>query len=129
MFLKKIALITSTVATLGLPVLASASLETYNNTNEFSAVKVAGVCTGNPPLNKFTPPHGHLTTSPLDVNMICHGASPCYAELFASKDCSGSAIGALSIIPRTLAVSIAAPIQAPYKVVITAPSTVTISYL
>ena len=91
MLLKKYALLGTALATLGLPVLASADLLTINHTNEASSVRLS---TGRCPA-LYTKPHDQLPTPTVIVQGLC--GSHCTAQVFASSDCTGKQTGLVTI--------------------------------
>lgn len=95
--LKKIALIGSAMAVLGLPVIASADLVTANHTNEYSSVRVqTGICP-----TRTTPPQQTLSTPISQVRTICGNplkrTGTCAATVFASDNCSGAPVANVTI--------------------------------
>ncbi|EKD73370.1 MAG: hypothetical protein ACD_45C00342G0003 [uncultured bacterium] len=107
--LKKTTLIGSVIALFSLPVIASANLDTINNTNEDSAVRITSnilkPCSGS--TGHYTPAHGESQTTPLQVRLLCTKTSGiCTADMYPSKDCSGEKIATVSIDLSTLAVNV-----------------------
>jgi len=140
MLLKKCALIGSTLAILGLPVLASANLLTYNYTNEISTVKITSsilkLCSVGPLSNKFTPAikngiPGNSSTTPAEVKTICQQFSgTCEADMYATPNCdAGGAkpIAHLKIDVGNLAVAIVSKLSPKYAIDV-AGSTVVVKY-
>ncbi len=129
MRLKKIALIGSAVAALGLPVLASADLVTVNNTNEFSSVRIqqTGICP-----TRTTAPHGSLPTAIGTVRTICGNplkkTGDCTATVFASSDCSGAPVATVTIDLANLNIKAINNLSGSYAVSSPAFSTVQIDY-
>lgn len=130
MFLKKMALIGSAVAVLGLPVVACADLVTINNTNEPSSVRInsTGICP-----TRVTEPHQSLPTAISLVRTICGNplkrTGTCAATVFASRDCSGPALATVTINLANLNIeSISNDSSSAYNVHSPAFSTVQIDY-
>lgn len=130
MFLKKMALIGSAVAALGLPVIACADLVTVNNTNEPSSVRInaTGICP-----TRVTEAHQTLASAISIVRTICGSplkrSGDCAATVFASRDCSGAPIATVTIDLANLNIkSISNDDKSVYNVHSPAFSTVQIDY-
>jgi hypothetical protein len=116
MLLKKSALIGVALGFLALPVIASASLDTYNWTDQSSTVKITSnalkPCSSTfskvtPPMNHTTGAPGFLSTTQLEVKTICGQFSGiCTADVYASANCTGTKVATLTIDVASLAVKL-----------------------
>jgi len=123
MLLKKVLLTGLAVATISLPALALADLDTYNYTDEDSSVRIVsnGICATTfgqytpKRVNAQTPSSSHTTN--FQINVICGKASGnCDANIYASKDCSGDIISKATLNLDSQSVS-ATNLSATYNVI------------
>jgi hypothetical protein len=109
MSFKKMLIKSLSIAVISMPLLANAEvnlskspdkLYTYNYTNEDSAVKVNGTCTGpfriTPHKNADGTP-GRSDTGWVVVKGICGFKSPCKAEIYMSNDCKSNFVTTASL--------------------------------
>jgi hypothetical protein len=120
--LKMMTRIGTILGLLALPVLANATLTTFNNTDFDSTVKVTSNshkwCAAKvPPLYKYTPRHGKSTASLLEVRALCGALSgPCTADIYLNLDCTGSPIATVRIDIASQNVIDRTPLDNNYKV-------------
>ena len=138
MSLKKFILIGSALAAWVLPAIANADLITRNNSPDYSTVRITSskdhYCSfGGGPLgafNKATAPNGGVSyTSAAEARTICQEKGRyCEADMYPSKNCSGSPIAHLKIDLVTLQVTQIGPMMNSHYSLNVAGSTVTINY-
>lgn len=120
MLFKQTFVLSSALALLSLPVIASANLDTFNHTNEDSSVKIlkSGICSSKVPVfGTYTPANGQSSVTPLGVRAICAaGSGECMADIYMTRDCSGPVVANAKLNLGTITVTSINMISTKYKI-------------